>query len=65
MLTKMIFVFSLIAIFVCEFFGIRHYLQKYHKGRLIDAVIEIALLIACIVILSAFAYIYNKFFNIF
>ena len=65
MLHKLIFVISLIAIFVCEFLGIKHYLQRCHKGRLIDSIIAILLIVVFIVIISVFVYVYNKFVDIY
>ena len=65
MIHKIIFVLSLIAIFICEFCGIKFYLQKIHKGRLIDSIIAILLIVFSIAIITLFTHAYNKFFALF
>lgn len=65
MLSKIIYVISLVAIFVCEYLGLGYYLHECHKGRLRDSIIQMAMIIVFILIISVFTYIYNKVFNIF
>lgn len=64
MFSKIMYVASLVVIFLCELLGVRHYLHAWHKGRLIDTVIAALLVIACIVIVVIFSKAYDYYFHI-
>ena len=62
---KIIFAALLVIIFTCDYLILRYHLHKCRKGKMIDTVIEILIILAGIAVMVAFSMIYDNIFHIF
>lgn len=65
MLPKIIYIISLILIFILEFLGLKSYMRNCHKRRMIDTIIGALIIVGYLLIIGMFTKIYDMTFHIF
>ena len=59
------FSFGLLVIFSLGLLVLRYYLSCRHKGRLIDTIVAMLIIVAWIAVIGAFTMIYDSVFHIY
>lgn len=61
---KIVFAICLLLIFICEYFGLWYYFKRYNGALKKRTAVLVMILLLDLLILCAFAGIYNAFFPI-
>lgn len=62
---KIIYVVVLVILFVVFYLGLASYFRKCYKGRLIETIIAVLIIVGWIAVIGLFTMLYNHFFHIF
>ena len=62
---KIIYVVVLVILFVLFYLGLASYFRKCHKGRLIETIIAVLIIVGWIAVIGLFTMLYNHFLHIF
>ncbi len=65
MLPKIVFLLSVLLLFAASLQLQWWFVNKKHKGRMIDAVIQILMFVGFMVLLSLYGRVFDHFFSIF